>query len=86
MQELTIENIKARLEQLSIFELRQTARAVGVACPAAGTKDEVRGKVIAIANGTDTPVTLNNFPFEGWVDKGLVKDILIFRESIIGKN
>lgn len=34
MQEITIEDIDVRLKKLTIFELRQTARAVGV-CPAA---------------------------------------------------
>ncbi len=34
MQEITIENIEARLVKLNIFELRQTARAVGVDRPA----------------------------------------------------
>lgn len=34
MKDITIENITARLEQLTILELRQTARAVGVERPA----------------------------------------------------
>lgn len=85
MQEVTIENIEARLEQLSILELRQTARAVGVACPAAGTKSEVREKIIAIANGIDAPVTLKKSVLADCADEQLVKDILTFRESIIGK-
>ena len=44
MQEITIENIEARLKQLNIFELRQTARAAGVECAAAGKKSEVQAK------------------------------------------
>ncbi len=85
MQELTIENIETRLEQLTILELRQTARAVGVACPAAGKKSEVREKIIAIANGTATPVPNEKSPLTEFADKDLVKDILTFRNSKIGK-
>lgn len=85
MQEVTIENIEARLEQLSILELRQTARVVGVACPAAGTKSEVRKKIIAIAHGIDSPVALKNSMLTEYADEQLVKDIFTFRESRIGK-
>lgn len=85
MQEITIENIEARLEKLTILELRQTARAVGVKCPAAGTKAELRAKIIAIANGEDNPVPCENLKFVEYADKELVKDIQAYRESIIGK-
>lgn len=85
MQEITIENISARLEQLTIFELRQTARAVGVAHAAAGNKADIRRKVIAIANGTAKPVPFENPAGTQFANGELVKDILTFRESKIGK-
>ncbi len=85
MQEITIENIEARLKQLNIFELRQTAREVGVDRPAADKKDEVRAKIIAIAKGKVEPVPIENSKFCEYADKELVKDIQAYRESIIGK-
>lgn len=85
MQKITIENIESRLEELNIFELRQTARAVGVECAADGKKSEVRAKIIAIANGTAEPVPIENRKFCKQADKKLVKDIQTYRESIIGK-
>lgn len=85
MQEITIENIEARLNKLSILELRETARAVGIDCPAAGKKAEVRAKIIAIANGKANPVPNENHTITDFVDKELVKDIQSFRASIIGK-
>ena len=85
MQEITIENIEARLEGLNIFELRQTARAVGVERAADGKKSEVRAKIIAIANGTAEPVPVENRKFCEYADKKLVKDIQAYRASIIGK-
>ncbi len=85
MKEITIEDINARLEQLLIFELRQTAREVGVECPAAGTKAEVREKIIAIANGTAEPVPYEKKGHTDLADKKLVKDILAYRKSVIGK-
>lgn len=85
MQEITIENIEARLEELNIFELRQTARAVGVERAADGKKSEVRAKIIAIANGTAEPVPVEDRKFCEYADKGLVKDIQAYRASIIGK-
>lgn len=85
MQELTIENIEARLEQLNILELRQTARVIGVSCPASEKKSEVKERIIAIANGTDTPIAHKILLLSESADKELVKDIVIFRESIIGK-
>ena len=48
MQEITIENIEARLIELSIFELRQTARAVGVERAADGKKSEVRASAASM--------------------------------------
>lgn len=83
MQEITIENITARLEQLTILELRQTARAVGVKCPAADKKDAVLKKIIAIAEGTASPVPCDKLVMTQYADKQLVKDIFAFRESII---
>lgn len=85
MQKLSIENIAAHLEQLTILELRQIARAVGVACSVDGKKSEVRKRIIALANGTGTPVAHGKSPRSEFADKGLVKDILAYRESIIGK-
>lgn len=85
MQEITIENLEARLKQLNIFELRQTARAVGVDFPAAGKKSELQAKVIAIAKGKAEPVPIENSKFCEYADKELVKDIQAYRESIIGK-
>lgn len=85
MQEITIEDIEARLAELTIFELRQTARAVGVERPAAGEKAEVLKKIIAIANGTTEPVPVENRKFCEYADKKLVEDIHAYRASIIGK-
>ena len=85
MQEITIENIEARLIELSIFELRQTARAVGVERAADGKKSEVRAKIIAISNGTAEPVPIENRKCCEYADKKLVKDIQTYRGSIIGK-
>lgn len=85
MQKITIENIEARLEELNIFELRQTARAVGVERAADGKKSEVRAKIIAIANGTAEPVPIENRKCCEYADKKLVKDIQTYRGSIIGK-
>ena len=84
MQEITIENIEARLKQLNIFELRQTARAAGVECAAAGKKSEVQAKIIAIANGTVEPVPVppEKRKFCEYADKGLVKDIQAYRKSL----
>lgn len=84
MKEITIEGIKARLEQLNIFEIRQTARAVGVERPAADKKDAVLKKIIAIAKGTATPVPYENSVGTQFADEELVKDILAFREKISG--
>lgn len=56
MEKITIEDIKARLEQLKIFELRHTARAIGVERPTAYKRDALLVKIIAITSGTDTPV------------------------------
>lgn len=83
MDKISIEDIEARLEKLSIFELRQTARAVGVDCPAAGTKAEVRKKILAIAKGTATPISSEIPTLTEFADKALVEDILAFRESAI---
>lgn len=85
MQEITIENIEARLAELSVFELRQTARAVGVESAADGKKSEVLAKIIAISKGTAEPVPIANRKFSEYADKKLVKDIQAYRESIIGK-
>lgn len=85
MQEITIENIEARLEELTIFELRQTARAVGVERAAADKKSAVQAKIIAIANGTAEPVPVEDRKFCEHADKKLVKDIQAYRASIIGK-
>lgn len=83
MKIITIENITARLEQLTILELRQTARAVGVESPAADKNDVVRKKIIAIAEGTATPVPCDKPVMTQYADKQLVKDIFAFRESRI---
>ena len=56
MNELSIEDIKARLDQLKIFELRHTARAIGVERPTAYKRDALLVKILAITSGTDTPV------------------------------
>ncbi len=85
MKEINIEDIVARLEQLTILETRHTARAVGVERPAEGKKAEVREKIIAIANGTAEPVSCDNKVLTQFADKKLVKDILAYRKSIIGK-
>lgn len=85
MQKITIENIEARLEELNIFELRQTARAVGVERAADCKKSEVHAKIIAIANGTAEPVPIENRKCCEYADKKLVKDIQTYRGSIIGK-
>ncbi len=84
MKDITIENIKARLEQLTILELRQIAREVGVERPAADKREAVIKKIIAIANGTTEPVEHEKSPLDEMVDKRLVKDILAFRKSILG--
>lgn len=85
MQEITIENIEARLVKLNIFELRQTARAVGVDRPATCKKAELQAKVIAIAKCEAEPVPTENRKFSEYAGKALVKDIQAYRESIIGK-
>lgn len=85
MQEITIEDIEARLERLNVFELRQTARAVGVKRAADGKKSEVRAKIIAIANCITEPVPIENYKVCEYADEKLVKDIQAYRESIIGK-
>lgn len=84
MNEITIENIKARLGELTIFELRQTARAVGVSRSADGPKAECIKKIVAIAKGEENPVPVEDRKFCEYADKGLVKDIQSFRESILG--
>ena len=83
MDKISIEDIETRLEKLSTFELRQTARAVGVDCPASGTKAEVREKILAIAKGTASPVVNENAKGTEFADKALVELILAFRESTI---
>ncbi len=85
MQEITIENIEARLGELNIYELRQTARAVGVERAADGKKSEVLAKIIAIANGTTEPIPVENRKCCEYADKKLVKDIQAYRASIVGK-
>mgnify|MGYP001067444653 CR=1 FL=1 len=85
MQEITIENIEARLGELTILELRQTARAIGVERPAACKKAEVVKKIIAIAEGKAEPVFIGNTKFGELAGKGLVQDIQTYRDSIIGK-
>lgn len=85
MKEITLENIEARLNELNIFELRQTARTVGVIRPAEGRKSECIQKVIAIAQGETEPLPLEERKQWFYEDKELVKDILAYRESVIGK-
>lgn len=80
MQEITIEDIEARLEKLTIFELRQTARAVGVRA-AAGTKSECIKKIVAIAKGKAEPIPVEERKFFEYADKKLVNDIQTFRKA-----
>ena len=84
MQEITIENIEARLGELTILELRQTARAVGVHRAADGPKAECIKKIVAIAKGEVKTVPVEDRKFCEYADKGLVKDIQSYRESILG--
>ena len=85
MKEITIENIEARLKELTIYELRQTARAVGVERPAADKKADVVNKILAIAKGEVDPVSIPDNPIlTQSADKKLVKDIQSYRESILG--
>ncbi|MDE7082482.1 MAG: hypothetical protein K2O89_02105 [Clostridia bacterium] len=86
MKEIALENIIERIDQLTIFELRQTARAVGVYPVADGTKTKVKERMVAIANGTAEPVPCEKKVLTDCADKQLVKDILEYRKSIIGKN
>lgn len=85
MKEITLENIEARLEQLTILELRSTARLLGVESPAVGKRTEVLEKIIAIANGTANPVPKDDSKLTDFADKKLVKDILAYRKSVIGE-
>lgn len=84
MQKNSIESIEARLEKLTILELRETARAVGVAHPAVWKREEVKAKIIAIVNGSDAPVPCTQHTAVNFADKELVRDIQSYRESIIG--
>lgn len=85
MKEITIENIEARLKELTIHDLRQTARAVGVKHPAADMKANVVTKILAIAKGEVAPVAVPENPIlTQSADKKLVKDIQSYRESIVG--
>lgn len=85
MKEITIENIEARLKELTILELRQTARAVGVERPATDKKEDVVNKILAIAKGEVTPIPVpENHTLTQSADKKLVKDIQSYRESIVG--
>ncbi len=85
MEEKTIDDIKARLEQLKIFELRQTARAIGVERPAAYKRDALLVKIIAITSGKDTPAPCESTVGTLFADEQLVKDILAYRKSKIGE-
>ncbi len=85
MKEITIEDIEARLGELLIFELRQTARAVGVLRPAEGKKFECIKRIIEIAKGEVEPVPCENPVGTKMANKQLVKDILDYRKSVLGK-
>ena len=85
MNELSIEDIKARLDQLKIFELRHTARAIGVERPTAYKRAALLVKILAITSGTDTPVPCESTVGTLFADEQLVKDILAYRKNKIGE-
>ncbi len=49
-----------------------------------GPKAECIKKIVAIAKGEENPVPVEDRKFCEYADKGLVKDIQSFRESILG--
>lgn len=78
-----LQDVTERLERLSIYDLRQVARAVGVKRPADGKKSRVTEAILSIAQGLTAPEppTLRGAPPKSQAyDEQLVADIKACRE------
>lgn len=78
-----LQDVAKRLEKLSIYDLRQVARAVGVKRPADGKKSRVSEAILSIATGETAPEppTLRGAPPKSQAyDEQLVADIKTCRE------
>lgn len=73
-----LNDVKARLDRLNIYELRQVARAVGVHRPADGKKSRVTEAILSIATGEtapEPPASRGAPPKSQQFDEQLVADI-----------
>lgn len=78
-----IEDIKQRLDAMSIYDIRQIAREVGVPKPTEGKKERLLSYIIDIASGEKDPEKRSSKgarPKSTAYDRSLVSDILRCRE------
>lgn len=83
IDENMLKSIRQRLDDMSIFGVRQVARAVGVPCATSGKKEEAMRAVLDIAAGAASPVTKRTKrgapPKSNECDEKLVADVLACR-------
>lgn len=85
--DLLLSGVRAKIEKLSIYELRQVARAVGVDRPAVGKKSRVTEAIMNIACGTVSPIPQSRRgapPKSSAVDEELVDEINRCRARALG--
>ena len=78
-----IEDIKQRLDAISIYDIRQIAREVGVPKPTEGKKERLLSYIVDIASGEKDPEKRSSKgarPKSTAYDRSLVSDILRCRE------
>lgn len=83
MSEELLEDIRLRLDALSIYDIRQVAREVGVPQPTEGKKERLLGYIVDIASGVKDPEKRSPKgarPKSSAYDRNLVSDILRCRE------
>ncbi|MDE6441624.1 MAG: hypothetical protein K2L12_02600 [Clostridia bacterium] len=86
MSEELIEDIRLRLDALSIYDIRQVAREVGVPQPTEGKKERLLTYIVDIATGTKDPEKRSPKgarPKSSSYDRNLVSDILKCREMYL---
>lgn len=89
MSDKLLEEIRRRLNDKTIHELRQLARAVGVPRPAEGRKERLLDLITRIASGENDPVApavRGAHPKSGEYDRQLVADILRCREICLSSH
>ncbi len=78
-----------KMNKMSISDLRQVARALGVNRPAVGKKERLITDIVAIANGELAPVPLSTRgapPKSDNFDRALYAEITELRQSCLNKN